>query len=119
MSEFQQLHRRYQTPASVDLVDLVLDDARLEWPGEQPVRGRDGAAEFWGRHMLDSYVQIHRAVGEDRRTVRITGRLVRSSGDDQRTTSASFGQVWARENGFGFRLRELRVAAFERDPPEK
>jgi hypothetical protein len=63
-------------------------------------------------------MQIHRVVGEDLRTVRITGRLVTSPDDDGRTTSAPFEQVWARENGFGFRLRELRVAAFERDPPE-
>ena len=56
-------------------------------------------------------------IGEQPRLVRITGTIVTLPDDDGRTTSAPVEQIWTREDGFDFRLREMRVAAFERDPP--
>jgi hypothetical protein len=116
VNQFMQLQRRSQAPAPTDLVFLVSDEARLEWPGDPPARGRDAAAQFWARHMLDLDVQIRRVVGEQPRLVRITGTIETPPDDHGRTTSAPVEQTWTREDGFDFRLRELRVAAFERDP---
>lgn len=93
---------------------LFYDQAEIDWPGEPVVRGSTAAASAWVERMQKRHFWMSRVVGETPDRVRIEGMLQDMSSDEPGgTRRAKAVQIWTRENGFGFRLRSLKVEAFE------
>jgi hypothetical protein len=93
---------------------LFYDQAEIDWPGEPVVRGSTAAASAWVERMQKRHFWMSRVVGETPDRVRIEGMLQDMSSDEPGgTRRAKAVQIWTRENGFGFRLRSLKVGAFE------
>lgn len=91
---------------------LIHDMAQLNWAGEPSVRGHAVRAA-WARLMDNEYVHFERIVGEDANQARLLGYI-----DDwdhsarPRYRFARVEQVWVRENGFDFRMKEATVSAW-------
>lgn len=93
---------------------LFYEQAEIEWPGEQAIRGGGAAAKAWVGHMQKRHLWLERAVGEAPDRVRIEGWLQDMSSEKaSEWQRARATQIWTRENGFDFRLRSLKVGKFE------
>jgi hypothetical protein len=114
-NRYEDLDGVYGEVRRQDFDDLLHENVRLDWPDEPTVNGVVDAAAYWTRHMNDHWRYARSFHGEGPDRVTISGRLVQRSARDRDRQGAAFEQVWVRENGFDFRLLEMRVGAFSRD----
>jgi hypothetical protein len=112
MNQSGKIDRIFGDPRPEELTSLVCAEATLQWPGEAPARGSEGAAEYRKRHQSEIWgTHIARVIGENVNRVRITGRLSKRLKDSESIETAPFEQIWMREDR-NFCLREMRVEPF-------
>lgn len=91
---------------------LIHDAALLSWSGEPDVRGAD-VWDAWPRQIGDQFVRFERAVGEGANHARVFGRIdAWDYSAPARYRFARVEQVWVRENGFDFRMKQATVSAW-------
>lgn len=91
---------------------LFHDQIRFAWPGETPVTGSIQAAEVWAAKAGDARFQIDRIHGETADRVRMEGTIaIGPPATDGARSRIPATILWTRENGFGFRVRDLITQA--------
>ncbi|KSB90231.1 hypothetical protein AS593_20260 [Caulobacter vibrioides] len=98
---------------------LFHDKIRLAWPGEAPVEGPIRAAEVWAAKAGEARFQVRRVHGETADRVRMEGAIQVDGPLDAYGAKPRIPMtiLWTRENGFGFRVRDLIAETPEPSQP--